>query len=205
MYSVSMSLFDYIPVLCYGAAVFILQRDLYNKMAKGTYALFCAGTINVFVAGFLKATYKLLYALDICNFEALNVMFFPFQSLGFIMAATAIVCMLNLNQGKLYSLVGPAVFKGTMIFVSMMVCGVAAFNGSLAVISKKMKKNGCIVIFIVSAFASLMMGYLSSKDFTNPMFNWIGEGVNTFGQALLLIGVIILDKAGLEQFSLKKK
>ena len=43
-----MALADFIPVLLFGAAAMILQRDLYNKMTKGMFALFCTGTINVF-------------------------------------------------------------------------------------------------------------------------------------------------------------
>ena len=76
-FSIAMALVDYVPVLFFAAAALILQGDLYNKMCKGTYALFAAGSINVAVAGLLKATYKLLYAAGICDFTPLNDMFFP--------------------------------------------------------------------------------------------------------------------------------
>ena len=46
MYSVPMALADFIPVLLFGAAAVLLQRDLYSKMVKGAYALFAAGTIK---------------------------------------------------------------------------------------------------------------------------------------------------------------
>ena len=41
------------------------------------------------------------------------------------------------------------------------------------------------------------MGYLSSKDFTQSFMNWVAQGVNVFGQAALLYGVLQLEKAGL--------
>ena len=74
MYSVSipMALVDYIPVVFFGIAAILLQKDLYNKMQKDVFALFAAGTVNIFMAGFLKATWKLLYAANICDFQALN-------------------------------------------------------------------------------------------------------------------------------------
>ena len=78
-FSVSMALVDYIPVVFFAVAAVILMRDLYNKMSKGAFALFAAGTINITCAGALKATYKLLYAAGVCNFEALSSMFFPFS------------------------------------------------------------------------------------------------------------------------------
>ena len=51
-FTVLMALVDYIPVFFFGAAAILLQRDLYNKMYKGAYALFAAGTVNIFAAGF---------------------------------------------------------------------------------------------------------------------------------------------------------
>ena len=54
-FSVPMALVDFIPVFLFGAAAVLLLRDLYSKMVKGAYALFAAGVIDVFMAGFLKA------------------------------------------------------------------------------------------------------------------------------------------------------
>ena len=95
MYSVSipMALVDYIPVVFFGIAAILLQKDLYNKMQKDVFALFAAGTVNIFMAGFLKATWKLLYAANICDFQALNTLFLPLQSLGFLLAGLGIVLM----------------------------------------------------------------------------------------------------------------
>ena len=54
-FSIAMAIVDFIPVIFFGAAAVLLQRDLYNKMSKGVYALFAAGTIDVVAAGALKA------------------------------------------------------------------------------------------------------------------------------------------------------
>ena len=99
-FSVSMALVDYIPVLCFAMAGVILMRDLYNKMSKGAFALFAAGIIDIVCAGALKATYKLLYALGVCDFEALNNMFFPVQSIGFLLAGIGVVAMVCHKQTK---------------------------------------------------------------------------------------------------------
>ena len=76
-FSIAMALVDYIPVVLFGLGAANLMQCLYNKMTKASFSLFAAGSINVFMAGFLKATYKLLYAANICDFEPLNAMFFP--------------------------------------------------------------------------------------------------------------------------------
>lgn len=58
-FSVPMALVDFIPVILFAVSSIVLQRDLYNKMSKGAFALFAAGTIDIIAAGALKALYKL--------------------------------------------------------------------------------------------------------------------------------------------------
>lgn len=206
MFSVPMALVDFLPVVFFLLGAIILQKDLYNKMSKGAYALFCAGTIDVFMAGFLKATYKLLYALNICDFEPLTKMFFPVQALGFTMAGVAVVCMLCRPQGagRMYATAAPALYSGTMLFVLFMVLGLLGLDGGLMIISKKMNKKGVIVLYVISFIFCLMMGYLSSKSFDKAFMNWIAQGVNTIGQLSFFLGAVMLDKAGLEKFQLEK-
>ena len=206
MYSIPMALVDLIPVFFFGAAAWLLQKDLYNKMSKGAYALFCAGTIDVFLAGFLKALYKLLYAANVCDFSTLNTLFFPLQAIGFMLAGLGLVCLITRPQGKgrMYAVAAPAVFSGTMIFVVLMVLGLFGIDFSLSAVAKKMKKPVAIAMFALSFLFSLMMGYLSSKDFSQSYMHWVAEGVNVFGQSFFFIGTLILHKNGLGSFQLSK-
>ena len=200
-FSVSMALVDYVPVLLFALATVILMRDLYGKMSKGAFALFSAGTVMITVAGALKATWKLLYAAGICNFEALNNMFFPSQSIGFLLAGVGILLMLTSGKKeKLYSV--PPVFSGTFVFVGLMVAGLGVLDTVLCILAVKMKKPWLIAIFALSFICSLGMGYLSSKDFAEAAMNWIAEGVNVVGQGSLLLGVYMLHKNGLEDLRL---
>ena len=189
--TILMALVDYIPVILFLIAAVTLQRGMYEKMSKGAFALFSAGSISVFVAGLFKATWKLLYAANICDFERLNNAFFPMQSTGFLLAGLGIVAMVFFPQEKktkLREAAAPAVFSGTMIFVSLMVLGVLMMNGGLAVEAFRKKKKGTSVLFIIAFVMMLMMGYLSSRDFTKPILNWMGEVVNIVGQLCFLLG-----------------
>lgn len=198
-FSVPMALVDFIPVALFAAAAIILQRDLYGRMSKGAFALFAAGTINVIAAGALKALYKLLYALNVCDFQALNHMFFPVQSIGFLLAGIGIVAMLTHRQSeRLSAVAAPTVFSGTFVFVALMILGLGAMDGGLIVLAKKLKKTGAIVLLVFSFVLCLGMGYLSSKDFGKSSMNWIAEGVNMLGQLFLFLAVLILHKAGLK-------
>ena len=203
-FSVSMALVDYIPVICFAIASVILMRDLYNKMSKGAFALFATGTINIVCAGALKATYKLLYAGGVCDFEALNAMFFPVQSIGFLLAGVGVLAMICYNQHEKTAAlaVAPPLFKGPFVFVGLMVAGLGILDTVLCIISAKLKKPWLIAIFALSFICSLGMGYLSSKDFAEAAMNWIAEGVNVVGQGSLLLGVYMLHKNGLEDLRL---
>ena len=201
-YSITMALVDYIPVICFAVAAVLLQRDLYNKMSKGAFALFAAGTINVSAAGLLKATYKLLYATQVCDFTPLNTMFFPVQSIGFLLAGIGVLAMLLFKQTsdtKLLS-AAPVVWTGTFLFVGLMVAGLGCIDAGLSVFAVKLKKPRVILLFVLSFVCSLGMGYLSAQDFASAGMNWIAEGVNVVGQGSFLVGTLILHKNGLAKY-----
>ena len=202
-FSIPMALVDYIPVLFFGISALLLQQDLYNKMCKGCYALFAAGTINVFCAGFLKATWKLLYAAGICDFAALNTMFMPVQSIGFLLIGLGLVGMFCKKNCGVTALAAPPLFSGTFVFIGMMVAGLGCLCACLSVLAAKLKKIPAIVLFVLAFVGSMGMGYMSSRDSTSALINWIEQGINTLSQGCLMAGVLLLHKAGLKDLKLK--
>jgi len=204
MYNVTvpMALVDFIPVVLFGITTVILQRDLYSKMPKYAFACFAAGTIDIFLAGFLKALWKLLYAVGICDFQMLNTMFLPTQSIGFLLAGLGILLMLTNRKKVMLAVAAPPVFSGTFVFIGMMVFGLGAICASLSVLAAKLRKKGLIILFALAFVCYLGMGYLSSRDSTEASVNWIEQGVNTLGQLILLIGVLGLRRAGLRELKL---
>ena len=201
-YSVVMALADFIPVALFAAAGVILMRDLYHRMSKGAFALFAAGVIDVTCAGALKALYKLLYAAGICDFSALNAMFFPVQSIGFLLAGIGALAMIVHRQGReaAYAAVPPA-FSGTFLFVALMVAGIGMLDAVLCILAKRLRKPALIALFFFSFLCTLGMGYLSSRDFTRASMNWIAEGVNILAQGTFLLGVVLAHKSGLGRYS----
>ena len=202
-FTIEMALVDYIPVICFFFGSAILMRDLYGKMTKAAFALFAAGSLNITLAGALKATWKLCYAAGICNFEALNNMFFPTQSLGFILAGAGLVIMIiKKHSDTRMNAVAPPVFSGTFVFVGLMVAGLGLIDTVLCILAVKLKKPALIALFALSFICSLCMGYLSSKDFAEAAMNWIAEGVNVVGQGSFLAGAYLLSKNGLKELEL---
>lgn len=200
-FSIPMALVDFLPVLFFGYAAALLQRDLYDKMRKSHFALFAAGTINIFAAGFLKATWKLLYAAGICDFQALNSMFLPVQSIGFLLAGLGIALMLTTRK-KVLLAAAPPVFSGSIVFIMMMVLGLGSICTCLSILAVKMKRKGAMVLFILAFLCSMGMGAMSGQDATQAWVNWTEQSINCVGQVLLMLGVITLDKAGLKEYQI---
>ena len=202
-FSVTMGLMDFVPVAFFGVTAVILLRDLYNKMCKGAYTLLAAGAVNVFTAGFCKALWKLLYAANICDFQPLEQIFLPLNSLGLLLVGVSLICMLCVKRKDVVALsAAPAVISGSFVFIMMMVVGLGGICASLSVLAAKMKKKGLIILFILSFFFAMGMGYMSSKDSTLAWVNWVEQSINTVSQLCLMIGVISLHKAGLAEFKL---
>jgi hypothetical protein len=200
IYSVPMALFDFLPVILFAVSAVLMQRDCYNKMPKYAFACLAAGCVNGFLAGFFKALWKLLYALELCDFEVLNKMFLPVQSLGLLLTGLGLILMLT-NRREVRLLAVPPVFAGTFVFITMMVTGLGMMCAALSVVAVKMKKAWLIAVFILTFFCYMAMGYLASAADT-ALMNWIEQSVNLLGQLLLLLGVWTLHKAGLRQFRL---
>ncbi len=200
-FSVLMGLVDFVPVALFAVSMVLMQRDLYNKMPKYAFACFAAGTINILIAGFMKAAWKLLYAAGICDFQVLNTMFLPVNSLGFLLAGLGIILMFT-GRKKALAVAAPVVFKGTVVFISMMVLGLGAICACLSILAAKLKKKGLIVVFVLCFFVYMAMGYLGSREDNSAAANWIEQGVNTLGQVLMLLGVAGLHRAGLREYQL---
>ena len=196
VYTVPMALADFVPVVLFGISALLLVRDLKNKMTKGNLVCLIFGACVGFLAGFLKALYKLLIALNIGAFEILNSVFLPMQSTGLLLTGLAIVLMLALR--KKAALMAPL----TAGCIGMMVLGLGGMCAGLSVVAAKMKKKILIPVFILCFFCYMGMGYLAAKKDGSAASNWIEQGVNTLGQILLLTGVGTLYKAGLRDLKL---
>lgn len=194
-YNVPMALVDYIPVVLFFLATNKVYKALGNRMSKISKILFLSGVYLVTIAGALKATYKLLYALNIGDFVWLNNQFFSNQAIGFLLAGIGIsIAVINKKDSTVYA------FLPTMALVGIMIIGLGAMDASLCYVASKMKKRSALVLFVISFFLSLGMGYLSSRNFDTAAMNWAAQGINTVGQLCLYIGVNILDNAGLKNY-----
>lgn len=171
-FTVPMALMDYVPVLFFAVTTVLLLRDLYNKMSPVTFTLLASGSVNVFMAGFCKATWKLLYAANICDFVVLEKMFLPVNSIGLLLVGLGLVGMLLRKRKGAALAVAPAAFSGSGVFIAMMVVGLGGMCAALSIVAAKMKKGTVMILFILSFVCAMGMGYMSGQDSTLAWVNW---------------------------------
>ena len=200
---------DLIPVFLFLFGIIIYQRLFYNKMSKGAFAIYATGGITIFVAGLIKAIHKILYYTEVCDFTRLEQAFFPMQTVGYVLLGIAVIAILFFNQHEVNSnnqlksfifvpiLAAPAVYSGTMVFVSLMVLGVIIHDTALIIYATRLKKDKVLTIILVSIslFMTLGMGYLSSQEGIN---DWIKEIVNTVAQGAFFLSALLFKKNNLE-------
>ena len=200
-FTVPMALMDYVPVIFFTVSAVLLMKDLYNKMSPAAYALLAAGSVNVALAGFCKATWKLLYAAGICDFVVLEKMFLPVNSLGLLLVGVSLIVMLAQTRKSTVYSVAPVVFTGSLPFIMMMVVGLGGLCAGLSIVAAKMKKGKVMSLFILSFLCAMAMGYMSGQDSTQSWVNWAEQSINTASQLCLTVGVILLHKADLKNWN----
>ena len=195
-----MAIVDFIPVMMFFIAAIVLQRDLYNKLVKGAFALLAAGSIMAFLGGFYKVLWKFLYALNICNFEALDIAFFPLQAPGFFLVFLGLTALKKKDFGSPTALaVAPVLYQSNLIFIIMQVIGFGGIQYCMARIALYMKKKLAAVLFVLSFIFVLGMGYLGAKFDDSSNMHWLAQVTNIFSEGCFLWGVMILHKAGLKE------
>ena len=107
------------------------------------------------------------------------------------------------GKGAMLS-VAPAAYTSSMPFIMMMVLGLGGLCAGLSVLAAKMKKKGLIALFVLSFVCAMGMGYMSSQDSSLAWVNWAEQSINTVSQLCLMIGVILLSKAGLKDWTWEK-
>ena len=194
--TVSMALVDYIPVVLFFIAALLLQNDLYSKLSKIKYTLLASGSMMVLVGGTLKATWKILYALNICDFQALDISFFPFQGIGFLLVFFSLTGICSKKFGtKLYAAV--PVFASNMPFIIIQIIGCAGTQFMLFQKSLQMKQKSAASLYVIAFLFMLGMGYLGAKFDDSSSMHWLAQCTNIISQLSFLSGTYILHKAGL--------
>ncbi|MBO4538179.1 MAG: hypothetical protein J5694_04850 [Erysipelotrichaceae bacterium] len=186
--SLIMALVDFLPVIIFFISAVILQRDLYDAMSKGRFALLAAGSIMVLIGGIYKATWKILYALGICDFVALDGAMFPMQAPGFLLVFLSLLG----SKWRTSGIFAVVPYTSNLVFIIGQVVGLGGTQLILFIKSLKMHKKNAAVMFVISFVTMLAMGYLGAKFDDTSTMHWLAQATNIVSQFSFLLGVLII-------------
>lgn len=200
-----MALLDTVPVVLFFLGCIELMRAFYPRMSRRQYSLFSAGSVMVFLAGMMKAIWKFLYVLEICDYAILSDSFFPIQSAGFVLLAlgTAGFAIEDKKEQASHNHIptdyrnyaAVPVTASKMPFIILTFLGTTVFYGSLASIGFR-KKNKLMAVFFIGAYTfDMIQVFLATKfEESASVMHWMAEIVNTIAQTCLWLGALRLNQ-----------
>ncbi len=200
-FSIIMAIVDFLPVLFYFLAAWLVAKDLYKHVSPTTYGMLAGGAITCFVGGALKALWKLMFCLGI-NYPFFFTALFPMQAPGFCIYLAGLIIALRETKNKTKDSAGLNMAVATTVTTSLplimfQTIGSIGSLVCLCIFAKRAKQTKAIICFVGSAVFLLAMGGLGAAlDTSLAWVNWVEQLSNTIGQVLFYVGALTLHKSG---------
>jgi hypothetical protein len=191
-YSLGLAILDFVPILAFLAGAYFLVKIAILHRGTACGRMMLAGTGLVFTGGFLKASWKLLYVLDVADIRLMSEAQFVLLAIGFtgMLVALSYLARSFNQEGKLGSALLISTWKIPFLTV-MTLCSLGA-HGLLAYIGFKKKDNPAAVLFILATVCMLAMSGLASGAEQTVAMQWIEESINSLGQLSFAFGSYLL-------------
>lgn len=194
-YPLSLAVFDSVPVTLFLVGAFFLVRV--GVLLRGTPCsrMIMAGAVLIFLGGFLKATWKLLYAANVADVQWMSQVQFILVAPGFFALLIAAILMgrgkKKLAAANQVSLLAIATWKIPLL--AIMTLSSMGANGILAYFCFRRGARLAAVGFIIAFLCLVGMGAMASGEQTLAK-QWIEEGINTAGELGFAFGSILLHR-----------
>jgi hypothetical protein len=180
-YSLGLALTDYIPNLAFLMGSLFLVRTVLLVRGKPCSRMCMAGSLLVFSGGLLKATWKLLYTLEIADIQWMSEIQFILLAPGFLaLLVTAI--LLARTKSFAAPAVAFAILPWKIPLLAVMTISSLGAQGILAYLCFKRKIPVATALFVVAILCMLGMAGMASGKEQTVAIQWIEEIMNSVGQ-----------------------
>lgn len=192
-YPLSLALFDFVPVAFFGIGAYFLVRMAVIMCGDRCRFLAIAGSLLIFLGGFSKAIWKLLFTIGVGDFQFLSEIQFVLVAPGFFLLLLVVIKMGRSerpeNKIATSSMMAIATWKiPLLIIMTLTSMGV---QGILTYIAFGRKARAAAAGFIVAFLCLVGMGAMASGEQTLTR-QWIEQSVNALGQLGFMLGCILL-------------
>ena len=192
-YPLTLALFDFVPVAFFLTGAIFLVRTAIRMCGRRWGRLAIAGSLLIFMGGFLKAIWKLLYTVGVGDFQLLSESQFPLVAPGFLVLLIVVIMMARRERIEKSSnaVLMLAISTWKIPLLIIMTLASMGVQGILTFLAFHRNVKLAAVGFIVAFLSFFSMGALASGEQTLAM-QWIAQSVNSFGQLGFMVGSILL-------------
>lgn len=194
-YPLALALYDFVPVAFFfiGAIFLVRMAKLMCSVRGGRLAT--AGSALVFLGGFLKAIWKLLYTIGAGDFQMLSESQFVLLAPGFLALLIVVIWMARservVKEREAAIILAMAAWK--IPFLIVMTLTSMGVQGILTYTSFRRGEKRAAAGFIVAFLCLVGLGAMASSEQT-LIKQWIEQSINTIGQLGFMLGSILLYK-----------
>ncbi len=196
-YPLSLALFDFVPVTLFLVGAYFLVRTAVLLRGTACSRMVMAGALLVFLGGFLKALWKILFTTNVGDFQWLSQIQFILVAPGFLALLIAAILIARgrkksadaINPSAGAPLLAMAAWK--IPFLAVMTLSSMGAQGILAYLAFRRGVRLAAIGFIIAFLCLVGMGAMASGEQTVAK-QWIEEGMNTLGQLGFLMGSALL-------------
>lgn len=189
-YDLGLCLLDFVPNLAFLVGGYFLVQLIRLKKRRFPMVMMVAGTSLVVLGGTLKAVWKLLYTINVGDFQLLSELQFVLLAPGFLAMLVGVIAVARHESAALRTtLVGMAAWKIPLL-ATMTICSLG-MQGILGYMAFRRKMHVAAVMYGVAILCMLAMAGMASAEQTVGR-QWVEEGINSAGQIAFAVGSYLL-------------
>lgn len=189
-YSLSMALFDFVPVLGFLIGAIFLSRIFFLLRKKRFGWMVIFGGILIFLGGGLQASWKLMMCLNLANLRWMSQGQFVFMAIGYLAFFVSTMTLIKKVREK--ELTPLAAIAGWKIpFLLVMTLASLGTYGILAYIALRRRLGFAAVGFVLAFLGVILMGGTASQVQTVRM-QWIEQSINSLANLGFALGSFLL-------------
>jgi len=209
-YTLSLALFDFLPVALSAAGLLLLVftlRKHYARLRPALWRLAACGAVLVITGGLLKASWKLLWVTTRVDYAWMSAGLFWCLAPGFVLLAGATLGMLRRSTTGVGTLLIPLAVavtacavalgmpeRSSLVLLLLLVLGNLVMMISLITFSSRQRLHYAAVFLTISVVATFTLSGLARIPEQTASLQWIEEIVNFVGQGLFAAAMYLLWK-----------
>jgi len=190
-YPLGLAFFDFVPTFFFLIGAFFLAKTVSICLGLPASRVLMTGAALVFLGGFLKASWKLLYAAQLADVRWMSEAQFLFLGIGFSLIFGIVFLMIRKEKNSAVAALFFGMTPWKIPFLFLMIVTSLGTEGILAYLAFQRKLRLAAAGFIIGVLGILAMGTFASAE-QSVVMQWIEEAVNALGQGGFMLGCILL-------------